>query len=328
MSDSVRPHRWQPMRLPRPWDSPGKNTGLGCHFLLQRMKVKVRLLSRVRLLETPWTAEPRLLRPWDLPGKSKTIFDRDVSQFSLLQSRCSGMSDSLRPYGLQDARLPCLSPNHRACSNSCPLSQWCHPTTSSSVIPLSSHLQSFSVSGSFQMSLFFASGSQSIGVSASVSILTMNIQNWLPFGWTHWISLQSKGLSRVFNTTVQKHQFFSAQLSSQKVMKNKKWLRNCFRWKEIKTWWLNVDPGSWKWILDQKIILLLLQRMLVEQLAKFEGCLLIMTLCNPMDCSPSGFSAHRICQARILEWIATPFSRRSSQLRYRNWVSHTAGSFP
>ena len=98
--------------------------------------------------------------------------------------------------------------------NSCPLSQWCHPTISSSVVPFSSSLQSFPASGSFQMSQLFASGSQSIGVSASASVLPMNAQGWSPLEWTGWISLQSKGLSRVFsNTTVQKHQFFDAQLS-------------------------------------------------------------------------------------------------------------------
>ena len=98
--------------------------------------------------------------------------------------------------------------------NSCPLSRWCHPTISSSVVPFSSCLQSFPASGSFQMSQLFASGGQSIGVSASASVLPMNIQDWFPLGWTGWISFQSKGLSRVFsNTTVQKHQFFSAQLS-------------------------------------------------------------------------------------------------------------------
>ena len=102
----------------------------------------------------------------------------------------------------------------RVCSNSCPLSQWCHPTVSCSVIPFSSHLQCFPASGSFPMSQFFASGSQSIGVSASASVFPMNIPDWFPLGLTGWISLQSRGLSRVFsNTTVQKHQFFGAQLS-------------------------------------------------------------------------------------------------------------------
>ena len=102
----------------------------------------------------------------------------------------------------------------RVYSNSCPLSQWCHPTIPSSVVPVSSCLQSFPASGSFQMRQLFALSGQSIGVSASTSVLLMNIQDWFPLGWTGWISLQFKGLSRVFsNTTVQKHQFFSAQLS-------------------------------------------------------------------------------------------------------------------
>ena len=107
-----------------------------------------------------------------------------------------------------------LPPTPRVYSNSCPLSWWCHPTISFSVVPFSSHLQSFAASGYFQMSQFFASCGQSIGVSASVSVLPMNIQDWFPLEWTGWISLQSKGLSRIFsNTTVQQHQFFSAQLS-------------------------------------------------------------------------------------------------------------------
>ena len=124
------------------------------------------------------------------------------------------MSDSLRPYGLQYARLSCPSPTPGAYSNSCPLSWWCHPTISSSVIPFSSRLQSFPASGSFPMSQFFASGGKSIGVSASASVLPMNTQDWCPLGWTGFISLQPRGFSRVFsNTTVQKHQFFGAQLS-------------------------------------------------------------------------------------------------------------------
>ena len=126
----------------------------------------------------------------------------------------SVVSDSLWPYGLHHARLPCPSPTPGACSNSCALSQWCHPTISSSVVPFSSCPQSFPASGSFLISHYFASGGQIIGVSASASILPMNIQDWFPLGWTGWISLQSKGLSRVFsNTTVQKHRFFGAQLS-------------------------------------------------------------------------------------------------------------------
>ena len=105
--------------------------------------------------------------------------------------------------------------NSRLYSNSCPASRWCHPTISSSVVPFSSYPQSSPASESFPMSQLFAWGGQSIGVSASASILPKNIQDWSPLGLTGWISLQSKGLSRVFNTTVQKHQFFCAQLSSQ-----------------------------------------------------------------------------------------------------------------
>ena len=128
-----------------------------------------------------------------------------------VQFRRSVVSDSLRPHGLQHARPPCPLPTPRVYSNSCPLSQWCHPTISSLVVPFSSCPQSFPASGPFQISQFFTSGGQSIGVLASSSVLPMNIQDWFPLGWTGWISLQSKGLSRVFsNTTVQKHQFFSA----------------------------------------------------------------------------------------------------------------------
>ena len=129
-----------------------------------------------------------------------------------VQFSCSVIFNSLRPHGLQHTRLPSPSPASRAYSNSCPLSQWCHPTISSSVVPFSSRLQSFPASGSFPASQFFASGGQSIRASASV--LPMNIQDWFPLRLTGLTSLQSKGLSRVFsNTTVQKHQFFSTQLS-------------------------------------------------------------------------------------------------------------------
>ena len=125
----------------------------------------------------------------------------------------SVMSDSLQPPGLQHT-LCCSSPTPGACSNPCPLSLWCHPTILSSVMPFCSRLQSFPASGSFQVSQLLTSGGQSIGVSASASVLPMNIQDWFPVRWTGWISLQSKGLSRVFsNTTVQKHQFFGTQLS-------------------------------------------------------------------------------------------------------------------
>ena len=132
---------------------------------------------------------------------------KDSVHFSL-----SVMSDSLRPHGLQHARPPCPSPTPGVHPNSCTMSQWFHPTISSSVIPFSSYPQSFSSSGSFPMSQLFASGGQSIGVSASTSVLPMNTQDWPPLGWTGWISLKSNRLSRVFsNTTVQKHQFFSAK---------------------------------------------------------------------------------------------------------------------
>ena len=144
-----------------------------------------------------------LIRWHDFPG------NQSGNQFSH-----SVMSDSLWPRGLPHSRPLCPSPAPRVYSNSCPLSQWCHPNISSFVIPFSSRLLSFPVSGSFQMSQFLASGGQSIGVSASTSVLPRNIQDWFLLGWTGWISLQSKGLSRVFsNTTVQKHQFFGSQLS-------------------------------------------------------------------------------------------------------------------
>ena len=134
---------------------------------------------------------------------NQILLTQSASQF-----RCSVISDSLH------ARPPCPSPTPRVYSNSCPLSWWCHATISPSVVPFSSCPQSFPASRSLQMSQLFESGSQSIGVPTSASVLPMNIQDWFPSGWTGWISLQSKGLSRVFsNTTVQKHQFFGAQLS-------------------------------------------------------------------------------------------------------------------
>ena len=128
----------------------------------------------------------------------------------------SVVSDSLRPHESQHARPPCPSPTPGVHSESCPSSQWCHPAISSSVFPFSSCPQSFPASGSFPMSQLFAWGGQSTGVSASASFPPKKSQGWSPSEWTGWISLQSKGLSRVFsNTTVQKHQFFNAQLSSQ-----------------------------------------------------------------------------------------------------------------
>ena len=135
-------------------------------------------------------------------------------QFNSVHFSHSVVSDSLQPHKPQHARPPCPSPNPRVHPNTCPLCWWCHPTISSSVVPFSSCPQSFPPSGSFQMSQLSASGGEIIGVSASTSGLPMNTQDWSPLGWTGWISLQSKGLSRVFsNITVQKHPFFSAQLS-------------------------------------------------------------------------------------------------------------------
>ena len=130
------------------------------------------------------------------------------SHISSVQVSCSVVSDSLWPHELQHARPPCPSPTPRFYSNSCPLSRWCYPTISSSVIPFSSCLQSFPASESFPVTQLFASGGQNTGVSASASVLPMNTQDWSSV-WTGWISLQSEGLSRVFsNTTVQKHQYF------------------------------------------------------------------------------------------------------------------------
>ena len=140
------------------------------------------------------------------------------------------MSDSLRPHGLQHATLPCPSPSPGACSNSCPSNQRYHPTISSSVIPFSC-LQYFPGSESFLMSQFFASGGQRIGASTSASVLPMNIQDWFPLGWTGWMSLLSKRLSRVFsNTTFQKHQFFCAQpsLSSNSHTRTHCWKNQSF----------------------------------------------------------------------------------------------------
>ena len=136
--------------------------------------------------------------------------------FSSVQFSLSVVSDSLRPHESQHARPPCPSPTPGVYPNSCPSGRWCHPSISSSVVSFPSCPQSLPASGSFPMSQLFTWGGQNTGVSASTSVLPVNTQDWSPLGWTGWISLQSKGLSRVFsNTTVQKHQFFSTQLSSQ-----------------------------------------------------------------------------------------------------------------
>ena len=167
--------------------------------------------------------KPKLtLSNWKLKKKNTSLINSHMYHMlkwpclCSVQFSCSVVSDSLRPHKSQHTRPPCPSPTTGVHSNSCPLSQWCHPAISSSVVPFSSCPQSLSASESFPVSQFFAWGGQSTGVSASASFLTKKSQGWSPLECTGWISLQSKGLSRVFsNTTVQKHQFFGAQLSSQ-----------------------------------------------------------------------------------------------------------------
>ena len=149
-------------------------------------------------------------------SRNKTFNLRFLTFSSVSQFSCSVVSDSLRPHELQHARPPCPSPTPGVHPDSHPSSQWCHPAISSSVIPFSSCPQSLPASESFPMSQLFAWGGQRIGISALASVPVLNTQDWCPLGWTGWVSLQSKGLSRVFsNTTVQKHQFFVIQLSSQ-----------------------------------------------------------------------------------------------------------------
>ena len=148
------------------------------------------------------------------PARSLTIIVIYAFDMNIISSVHSVMSDSLQPHESQHTRPPCPSPTPRVHSNSHPSRWWCHPAISFSVIPVCSQLQSFPASESFPVSQFFLSGGQSIGVSVSASVIPMNIQDCFSLGWTGWISLQSKGLSRVFsNMTVQKHQFFGTQLS-------------------------------------------------------------------------------------------------------------------
>ena len=197
----MRPHRRQPTRLPHPWDSPGKNTGVGCHFLLQCMKVK----SEREVAQSC----PTLSMDCSLPGSSiHGIFQARVLEWgaSVFSIQLLVTSYSLQPHGLQDIKLPCPSLSPRVCSNSCPLSRWCHPTISSSVFPFSSRLQSFPASWNFPMNQLFVSGGQSIGESATV--LPMNIHGWFLLELTALISLLSKGLSRISSsTTIWKLQF-------------------------------------------------------------------------------------------------------------------------
>ena len=198
---------WLTLCDPLDWILPGSSV----HEILQAT-----ILEWVTMPSSRESSQPRdQTQVSRIAGRFFTDWaTREAHSVSLVQFSCSIMSDSLQPHGLQHAKLPCPSPTLGTCSNSCPSSLWCHPAISSSVVPFSSHLQSFPASGSFPIRQFFTSGGQCIGVSASVSVLPMNIQDWFPLGWTGWISLQSKGLSRVFsNTTIQKHQLFGAQLS-------------------------------------------------------------------------------------------------------------------
>ena len=203
---------------------------LQIRFLGLKVPLEDEIASRSCILawRIPWTEEPGRHSPWDckesnttehthMPWMELKIMSLNVwkmrKNFKSQFSSVALSSVSLRPHGPQHTRPPCPSPTPGAYSDSCPLSQWCHPTISSCVVPFS-RLLSFPASGPFQMSQFFTLAGQSIGVSASTSVLPMNTQDWPPLGWTGWISLQFKGISRVFsNTTVQKHQFFGAQLS-------------------------------------------------------------------------------------------------------------------
>ena len=203
----VTPHLWMSLRPAPVYWSLGSEV-LNRWYLLTRGILEIYgVFSESRGKGSNWEA-----------GVGSEISGRHSAQlgtaFSSVQFSHSVMSDSLQPHRLQHVRPPCPSPTPRVYSNSYPLSRWCHPTISSSVIPFVSCLQSFPASQSFLMSQFFTAGSQSIRISASTSVLSVNIQDWFPLGWTGWISLQSKELSRVFsNTTVQKHQFFGTQLS-------------------------------------------------------------------------------------------------------------------
>ena len=214
MSNSLQPHG-----LYSPWNSPGQNTRVGRHSLLQQIfptqKSNWGLLHCRHIL---YQLSYQLV-------SYQLSYKLVATSFTSWATSHSVVSDSLRPHESQHARPPCPSPTPGVHSNSCPSSRWCHPTISFSVIPFSSCPQSLPASGSYPVSQLFAWGGQSIGVSASASVLPKKSQSWSPLRWTGWISLQSKGLSRVFsNTTVQKHQLFSAQPSSQSNSHIHTWL--------------------------------------------------------------------------------------------------------
>ena len=185
---------------------------MGMHRKTHKKNWAMYLLKEVMYLATKKKKCNFIIKEEEKNGCWRSI-SRVIEHMRDQFSSVAQSSLTLWSHELQHTRLPCPSPTPGASSNSRPSCQWCHPTISSSVVPFSSHLQSFPASGSFPMSWFFTSGGHSIGASASASVLPMNIQDWFPLGWTGWISLQSKGLSRVFsNTIVQKHQFFGVQL--------------------------------------------------------------------------------------------------------------------
>ena len=182
-----------------PWIESWPQTVLVCQFV-STLTFTVILWQPLAFLDTvPSSLIAKLASTWWSHSICHSLWETFLT--TSVQFSCSVMSDSLRPHGLQHARLPWPSPTPGAYSNSRPSSRWCHPTISSSVVPFSSHLQSFPGSGSFPMSQFFASCGQSIGASASASVLPMHIQDWFPLGLTGWISLQSKRFSRVFSNT-------------------------------------------------------------------------------------------------------------------------------
>ena len=191
------------------YDSIGCQAPLSMEFSMEEYWHGLPFLPLGDLPDPGWNPSLLHLLQWQVyslplapPGKFPVVYFCNAQS---VHFSCSVVLDSLQLHGLQHARPPCPSLTPRLYSNSCPLSWWCHPIISS-VIPFSFHLQTFPASGSFQMNRCFASGGQSIGVSASTSVLPMNIWDWFPLGWTGWISLLSKELSRVFsNTTVQKH---------------------------------------------------------------------------------------------------------------------------
>ena len=198
--------------------TPRKNVKQGGERPIKTIKYRLRklkMIKRCKDILCCWVGRINIVKMY-IFLKAIYTFNAISIKISSVQFSCSLMSDSLSPHESQHTKPPCPSPTPRVHSNSWPLSQWCHPAISSSVVPFSSFPQSLPASKSFPMSQFFTWGGQSTGVSALASFLPRNTHGWSPLEWTGWIASQSKGLSRVFsNTTVQKHKFFGAQLSSQ-----------------------------------------------------------------------------------------------------------------